>query len=54
MEKRGTLLFQCLAGLNSLLSSAMELLVVLRLSQLVDVQLLMSKYIGKSGEQGLE
>lgn len=41
VDKKEALLFQCLAGISSLLSSAMRVLVVLRTSQLVDVQLLM-------------
>lgn len=42
VEKKESLLFQCLARISSLLSSALRLLVVLRTSQLVDMQLLMS------------
>lgn len=45
LEKKEALLFQCLAGISSLLSSAVRLLAVLSTSQLVDVQLLMSKWI---------
>lgn len=45
VDKKEALLFQCLAGISSLLSSALRVLVVLRTSQLVDVQLLMSMCI---------